>query len=230
MCFLFQFVIDNLCAIWWQCRNWHCMLYGSYVVPYLPGVFGQTWANSVDLNQISQWVQPDQDLQCYCETSIKQLLDMSQRMTKPTKWHVRTAKTQISLGTCPIWSESWLSAWRKLGSLAFRRFLFRRGLVSAMQTRSYKSCHPFKIRRKIYQMYQFPLTLVMLNRLRCHAHFKFPANQITWSCFWYKSTYLMTNSIDPDQLASSEANWSGSTLFAKTVHVVFSMRRVNACH
>ena len=31
----------------------------------------------------------------------------------------------------------------------------------------------------------------------------------------------MTNSADPDQLASSEANWSGSTLFAKTGHVVF---------
>ena len=25
----------------------------------------------------------------------------------------------------------------------------------------------------------------------------------------------MTNSVDPDQLASSEANWSGFTLFAK---------------
>ena len=36
----------------------------------------------------------------------------------------------------------------------------------------------------------------------------------------------MTNSADPDQLASLEANWSGSTLFAKTGHVVFSKRRV----
>ena len=35
----------------------------------------------------------------------------------------------------------------------------------------------------------------------------------------------MTNSADPDQLASSEANWSGSALFAKTGHVVFSKRR-----
>ena len=35
----------------------------------------------------------------------------------------------------------------------------------------------------------------------------------------------MTNSADPDQLAS-EANWSGSTLFAKTGHDVFSKRRV----
>ena len=33
-------------------------------------------------------------------------------------WHVRPAKTQISLGICPVWSESLLSAWRKLGSLA----------------------------------------------------------------------------------------------------------------
>ena len=39
-------------------------------------------------------------------------------MTKQTKWHVRPAKTQISLGIRPVWSESSLSAWRKLGSLA----------------------------------------------------------------------------------------------------------------
>ena len=39
-------------------------------------------------------------------------------MTKSTKWHVRPAKTQISLGIRPVWSESSLSAWRKFGSLA----------------------------------------------------------------------------------------------------------------
>ena len=37
----------------------------------------------------------------------------------------------------------------------------------------------------------------------------------------------MTNSADPDQLASEEAYWSGSTLFAMTGYVVFSKRRVN---
>ena len=31
---------------------------------------------------------------------------MSRLVTKPTKWHVRPAKTQISLGICPVWSES----------------------------------------------------------------------------------------------------------------------------
>ena len=35
-----------------------------------------------------------------------------------TKWHVRPAKTQMSLGIRPVWSESSLSAWRKLSSLA----------------------------------------------------------------------------------------------------------------
>ena len=31
---------------------------------------------------------------------------------------VRSAKTQISLSIRPVWSESSLSAWRKIGSLA----------------------------------------------------------------------------------------------------------------
>ena len=43
---------------------------------------------------------------------------LSQRRTKPTKLHVRPAKTQISLGIRPVWLESSLSAWRNLGSLA----------------------------------------------------------------------------------------------------------------
>ena len=37
---------------------------------------------------------------------------------KTNKITLRPAKTQISLGMCPVWSESSLSAWRKLGSLA----------------------------------------------------------------------------------------------------------------
>ena len=38
--------------------------------------------------------------------------------------------------------------------------------------------------------------------------------------------HIFNDSAAPDQLASSEANWSGSALFAKTGHVVFSKRRV----
>ena len=35
---------------------------------------------------------------------------MSRLLTKPTKWPLCPAKTQISLGICPVWSESSLSA------------------------------------------------------------------------------------------------------------------------
>ena len=40
----------------------------------------------------------------------KQQTDKSRIVTKPTKWHVRPAKTQISLGIRPVWSESSLCA------------------------------------------------------------------------------------------------------------------------
>ena len=43
---------------------------------------------------------------------------LSRSMTKPTKWPARPAKTQISLGICPVWLESSLSAWRSIGPLA----------------------------------------------------------------------------------------------------------------
>ena len=36
----------------------------------------------------------------------------------------------------------------------------------------------------------------------------------------------MVNSVDPDQLASSEANWSGSTLFAKAGYIWVQKTRV----
>ena len=42
---------------------------------------------------------------------------LSLSMTKPIKWPVCPAKTQISLGIHPVWSEYSLSAWRKVGSL-----------------------------------------------------------------------------------------------------------------
>ena len=54
-----------------------------------------------------------------------------------------------------------------------------------------------------------------------------PVLIVSQSDFLTQFTFLMTNSADPDQLASEEVNWSGSALFAKTGHVVFSKRKVN---
>ena len=33
------------------------------------------------------------------------------------------------------------------------------------------------------------------------------------------NSHLMTNSVEPNQLASEEANWSGSTLFVKAGYI-----------
>ena len=41
---------------------------------------------------------------------MKQAYIMGQRMTKPTTSHMRPAKTQISLGIRPVWSETLLCA------------------------------------------------------------------------------------------------------------------------
>ena len=45
-----------------------------------------------------------------CATSWPTKAQMSRLMTKPTKWHVCLAKTQISLGIRPVWPESSLCA------------------------------------------------------------------------------------------------------------------------
>ena len=49
------------------------------------------------------------------------LFYLSRLTIKPTKWHVRPAKTQINLGIRPVWSEFSLSTWEKLKSLAIIR-------------------------------------------------------------------------------------------------------------
>ena len=63
------------------------------------------------------------------------------------------------------------------------------------------------------------LTLVLLNKLRCHTHFWCSAFRLLDLDCLYKFSYWMANSADPDQLASSEANWSGSTLFANAGYI-----------
>ena len=44
-------------------------------------------------------------------------VEIEPRHDKTNKMNVRPAKTQVSQGIRPVWSESSLSAWRKLGSL-----------------------------------------------------------------------------------------------------------------
>ena len=76
------------------------------------------YANSVDPEQTRRSVVSDLDLHCL---SMPQLWDASTcepRHDKTNKVSVRPANPQISLGIRPVWSESSLSAWRQLASLA----------------------------------------------------------------------------------------------------------------
>ena len=64
-----------------------------------------------------------------------------------------------------------------------------------------------------------PLTLVMLNKLRCHAHSKFSANQITWSRFFIWINIRNDKQCRSRSVGFLEANWSGSTLFSKASNI-----------
>ena len=64
------------------------------------------------------------------------------------------------------------------------------------------------------------VTLVMLNILRCHTHFYLSASQIALIQLVDINLHtVITNGADPDQLASKEANRSGSTLFANAEYI-----------
>ena len=72
----------------------------------------QFWTKSVD---------PDPSL--HCLPFLLQLLDVylyELLTTKPTNWPLLPTKMQISLGICPVWSESSLSVWRNTGSSAIQ--------------------------------------------------------------------------------------------------------------
>ena len=55
---------------------------------------------------------------CRCKFHSHLRSQFGPRHDKTNKLAVRPAKTQVSLGIRPVWSESSLSAWRNIGSLA----------------------------------------------------------------------------------------------------------------
>ena len=83
---------------------------------------------------------------------------------------VRPAKTQISLGICPVWSASSLSAWRKLGSLATHWAQQRRlwsDWADAQADLSLRWAHThfvgFVMKRLIFYLSMFLLGLLSLS-------------------------------------------------------------------
>ena len=70
-------------------------------------LFGQTCQFQI-LGLVWYWIASSENIHCTNEPQHDNTNKMS----------VRPAKTQISLGIHSVWSESSLSTWRKLGSLA----------------------------------------------------------------------------------------------------------------
>ena len=111
---------------------------------------------------------------------------MSRLMTKPTKWHVRPAKTLISLGIHPVWSESSLSTWRKLGPLATH------------WVHSEDSDQTGQMPRLIWVFAGHTVILLVLSR---------GGSNVKSLASPYSNADRMTNSVDPDQIKG--AVWSG---------------------
>ena len=57
----------------------------------------------------------------HCSQTFRKTKHLSTSMTKPANLFVRPAKTQIRLSIRPVWSESLLSAWRNIGSIAIHK-------------------------------------------------------------------------------------------------------------
>ena len=138
-------------------------------------------------------------------------------------WKLKSSKVYKYIKQVLIRCNSWEVKYVKLFANIFRyqlehTYRFNLFFCQPYETFTFLVPHQlFKI--SLPENWTSALTLVMLNKLRSHIHFNFqPIRLLDQGC-WYRFTYWMTNSADPDQLASSEANWSGSILFAKTGYI-----------
>ena len=160
---------------------------------------------------------------------------------KTNKLSVRPAKTQISLRIHPVWSESSLSAWRNLGSLATtwahsedsdqtgrmpRLIWVFAGHTLILLVLSCRGS--FHIRLLLYDIVSVTLRFSHSFSTKCRKFPKYSDTQKiccnhskNWTMWFYHRVISpndadgMANSVDPDQTAPLRAVWSGSALFAQ---------------
>ena len=121
-------IIDNY--IWWLLISMEFVLHNgldcAVVFVRVRQQMGKRWlwvhsfSGIYSLDRFSCWAgnrQSEWKVNVKGQWQGSDTIKFSRLMTKPTKWHVRPAKTRISMGICPDCSESSLSAWGKLGSL-----------------------------------------------------------------------------------------------------------------
>ena len=115
------------------------------------------------------------------------------RHDKTNKVNGRPAKTQISLGIRPVWSESSLSAWRHLGSLPTHW---------AHSEHSYQT---LRVPRLIWVFAGHTLTLLVLSCrgliCLCEVIFHYLLSNNKWAASWQNLFIPYTNNKDKDQPA-----------------------------
>ena len=142
---------------------------------------------------------------------------------------MRPTKTQISLRICAVWSV-FVVRIKKLCIYRYPKcdwWRFWSDCANAQADLNLRCLHMSQVMFSAVAAHTcMCLTLILLNNLISLTHFWLSANQKHHIMFSFKFTNWMTNSVAPDQMASEEAVWSGSTLFTKVGVVVNSRIRV----
>ena len=136
---------------------------------------------------------------------------------------VRLAKTQISLGIHPVWSESLLSAWRKLGSLA-THWAHSKDSNPPSLIWVFAGCTLTLLVLSCRGSYVY-CTTIKIKQIHTPKNLLYSYHTKIWRRWLYhrvlhpKDAKGLANSIDPDQTSPLGAVWGavwyGSILFAQ---------------
>ena len=155
-------------------------------------------------------------------------------MTKPTKWPVRPAKTQISLGICPVWSV-FAVRMKKLWMLSYHKAHSKDWSDCPDAEADLSLCWAYMtfcwFCRRCKYCFGVCLVRTLLSQVKVPDYRKFPKYSDTpkiccnhsniWDMWLYHRVMSpndadwMANSVDRDQTAPLGAVWSGSALFAQ---------------
>ena len=158
------------------------------------------------------------------------LCDVSHCMTKPTNWTVRPAKTQISLGIRPVWSESSLCAQWVAMDPSFLHADSEHSDQTGWMPRliwvfAGHTCHfvGFVMRRFMFVKKTY-MCVSAISRLLYTDYFGVFQVLSVWCFASLQSVYCnnpkfsdrqaWANGEDPDQRAPRGEVWSGFALFA----------------
>ena len=144
-------------------------------------------------------------------------------MTKSTKRPGCPAETQISLGVCPVWSESSLSAWRNIGPLTIYWAHSGDSDQTGQMPRliwvfAGRTCHFFGFVLQRLICCWIPTIYVFMQKY----------GKLPWVVIKYINgpkfldRHVWANSVDPDQTAPGAVWWGSTVCWGSTLFVIHS--------